>query len=151
MIALDSNILIYAEGINDRARQALALGAIAALDANTVSVPVQALGELFAVLVRKGGRSPQEAGAVVNEWEVTLGSFPTTATALCAAIELAGDHRLQIWDAIMLAVAGEHGCACLLSEDLQDGFQWRGVEVINPLSENGLARALKKLSATTQE
>jgi hypothetical protein len=32
----------------------------------------------------------------------------------------------------MLAVAAENGCGLLLSEDLQDGFSWGGLRVVNP-------------------
>jgi predicted nucleic acid-binding protein len=34
----------------------------------------------------------------------------------------------------MLAVAAEGSCRLLLSEDLQDGFSWRGVTVANPFA-----------------
>ena len=34
----------------------------------------------------------------------------------------------------MVAVAAEVGCRLLLSEDMQDGFSWRGVTVVNPFA-----------------
>ena len=34
-----------------------------------------------------------------------------------------------------LAAAAEAGCRLLLSEDLQDGFTWSGVTVVNPFAE----------------
>jgi predicted nucleic acid-binding protein len=55
----------------------------------------------------------------------------TTTRACLSAIDLAADHKLSIWDAI-LAVAAEAGCRLLLSEDLQQGFTWAGVTVVNP-------------------
>ena len=36
-------------------------------------------------------------------------------------------------DALVLNVAAEGGARLLLSEDLQPGFSWRGVWVVNPL------------------
>jgi predicted nucleic acid-binding protein len=56
--------------------------------------------------------------------------------AFQAAIDLAIDHGLQIWDALIMAVAAENRCRLLLSEDLQSGFIWRGVTVVNPFSES---------------
>ena len=50
--------------------------------------------------------------------------------ALQAAMDLHADHQLQIWDALILAVAAEHRCRILLSEDLQHAFTWRGVTLI---------------------
>ena len=35
-----------------------------------------------------------------------------------------------------MAAAGEAGCRLLLSEDLQDGFTWSGVTVVNPFAKN---------------
>jgi hypothetical protein len=41
---------------------------------------------------------------------------------------------LAIWDAIILAAASEAGCRVLLSEDMQEGFTWGGVTIINPFA-----------------
>jgi predicted nucleic acid-binding protein len=34
----------------------------------------------------------------------------------------------------MLAAAAQAGCRLLLSEDMQDGFTWRGVTIRNPFA-----------------
>lgn len=49
-----------------------------------------------------------------------------------AALDLSVDHGLQIRDALILSVAAESHCRLLLSEDMQSGFTWRGVTVLNP-------------------
>jgi predicted nucleic acid-binding protein len=49
-------------------------------------------------------------------------------------MELAASHQFALWDAIMLAAAGASGCRLLLSEDMQDGFIWRGVTIRNPFT-----------------
>ena len=41
-------------------------------------------------------------------------------------------NNLQIWDALILAVTAENRCRILISADMQDGFTWRGVTVVNP-------------------
>ncbi len=53
---------------------------------------------------------------------------------MTAALNLASVHRLQIWDAVILSAAASAGCRVLLSEDLQDGFTWNGVTVVNPFA-----------------
>jgi predicted nucleic acid-binding protein len=53
---------------------------------------------------------------------------------MVSAIDLAADHRLGVWDSVMISVASETGCRLLLSEDLQDGFTWHGVTVANPFA-----------------
>ena len=51
-----------------------------------------------------------------------------------AATDLATDHQLGIRDAIILSAASQAGCRLLLTEDLQEGFTWAGVTVVNPFS-----------------
>jgi predicted nucleic acid-binding protein len=53
---------------------------------------------------------------------------------MLAAADLATDHRLTIWDSVILTAAAESGCRLLLSEDLQEGFTWKGVTVTNPFA-----------------
>ena len=131
-VALDTNVLACAEGVNDAARQALALALIEALPLDGVVVPVQVLGELHDVLTRKGSRTRGEARTIVDEWLADYESVETSASVLCAATELAGAHGLSIRDAVVLSAASEAGCRLLLSEDMQDGFEWRGVTAANP-------------------
>ena len=54
---------------------------------------------------------------------------------MLAAMDLAADHDLSIWDAVILAAAADAGCRLLLSEDMQDGFAWRGLTVANPFAD----------------
>ena len=49
-IALDTNVLAYAEGVGDAQRQALALALIERLPPARVRLPAQVLGELVRVL-----------------------------------------------------------------------------------------------------
>jgi predicted nucleic acid-binding protein len=49
-------------------------------------------------------------------------------------MDLMLDHGLAVWDAIILATAAEAGCRVLLSEDMQDGFTWGGVTIVNPFA-----------------
>jgi predicted nucleic acid-binding protein len=86
------------------------------------------------VLVRKAGRSAAEARTSAVAWATTFPTANTTRSALVAAAEFAAAHRLGIWDSVMLAVAAENGCGLLLSEDLQDGFSWGGLRVVNPFA-----------------
>jgi len=131
-IALDTNVLVYAEGVSTEERQTAARALIAALAEHELVLPVQAAGELFNVLVRKDGRTPAEARAMVRAWTDALEVVGTGSKTFEAATDLADRRRLQIWDAVILAAAVEATCDLLLSEDLQDGFVWRGVTVANP-------------------
>jgi predicted nucleic acid-binding protein len=64
-----------------------------------------------------------------------VGMGPATAKdGFIATADLATDHRLGIWDAVILSAASQAGCRLLLSENLQEGFTWAGVTVVNPFS-----------------
>lgn len=134
-ITLDTNVLAYAEGVGDEARCHMAREVIAGLPVVNVLIPVQVLVELHRVLTRKAGRSSGESKEAILGWTDAFATIDTTGPALESALDLAVDHGLQIWDALILAVSAEHRCRALLSEDLQHGFTWRGVTVVNPFNE----------------
>ena len=93
---------------------------------------MQVLGELFHVLVRKAGRSPERARTAILSWQDAFPLIETSPAVLLAATDLAAHHGLSIWDSVVFAAATAAGCRLLLSEDLQEGFTWGGVTVANP-------------------
>src|SRR5215212_6540085 len=119
-VAVDTNVLAYVEGVNGDLHRASAAALIQRLPEDSRLVPVQALGELYNVLVRKAGWPPDRAREAVLAWRDAFAVAPTTESAMLSAIDLAVDHRLAIWDSMMISVASETGCRLLLSEDLQD-------------------------------
>jgi predicted nucleic acid-binding protein len=149
-VALDTNVLAYAEGVNGAAKRTQALDLLERLPEHAVVVPAQALGELFNVLVLKAKRSRAVARTAVLAWRDTYAVSDSSAIVMLSAVDLATDHQMRIWDAVMLAVAAEADCRLLLSEDLQDGFTWRGVSVTNPFGSkrHALLNALLDESAS---
>lgn len=143
-IAFDTNILIYAEGANGEQLRQRAWDVIARVRSETLIVPAQALGELFNVLERKA-RYPREAARkAMLDWADLFIVVDTASDILLSAADLAVEHKLQIWDAVILAAASHADCQILLSEDMHDGFTWGGVTVVNPFAEkpNPLLAAL---------
>jgi len=133
-VALDTNILAYAEGVNGEDMRRAALDLLRRLPPTAAIIPVQVLGELFNVLVRKGGSPRDKARAAILDWRDAFPLIETSAAIVFAAADLATDHRLSIWDSVILAAAAAGGCRLLLSQDLQDGFTWSGVTVTDPFS-----------------
>jgi len=133
-VAVDTDILAYAEGINGLHNRDEAIALLQALPPESTLVPVQALGELFTALVRKARKSRAEAAAAVLSWGDAFPLIETSNEVLLAATDLAQAHQLSLWDAVMLSAAADARCRLLLSEDLQDGFTWRGVTVTNPFA-----------------
>ena len=133
-IALDTNILVYAEGLGDEARCTAALQLIERLPAESVVLPAQALGELTRVLTGKARRPGPSVRETVLGWADSFEVADSNWSAFQAALDLVVDHQLPMWDALILAVAAESHCRLLLSEDFQNGFTWRGVTVVDPFA-----------------
>jgi len=136
-VALDTNVLAYAEGVNGAVMKRAAQELMRKLPEEAVLLPVQTLGELFSVLVRKARWSPAKARKAVLSWTDAFPLIDTSTEIVLAAMDLATDHQLGMWDSVIVSAAAEAGCRLLLSEDLQDGFTWRGVTVTNPFSVPG--------------
>lgn len=131
--AIDTNILVSAVGGNGPERQREVVQLIRQLHARSIILPAQVTGELFRVLVRKVGIRPDSARQLVQRFLRDYATAPATPTALNSAMSLSVMSKISIWDAIVLATAAEAGCRMLLSEDMQHGFTWSGVTIVNPL------------------
>jgi len=112
-LAHDTNILAYAEGVGDAERCAGAIKLVEDLPAEAVLLP---------------------ARDAIMSWADSFEVADSSWSSFQSAIDLAIDHGLQIWDALIMAVAAENHCRLLLSEDLQNGFTWRGLTVVNPFA-----------------
>lgn len=131
-IALDTNILAYAEGVGNTSRCARAVALVGQFPVERIIIPAQTLGELFRVLVAKANRTANDARQAILSWADSFEVADSTWPAFQSAFDLAADQGMQIWDALILAVAAENRCRLVLSEDLQDGFTWRGLTVVDP-------------------
>jgi len=131
-VAIDTNVLAYAEGLGDATRCGQARQWLAKLPPASVIIPMQALGELQRVLVAKARVSATDARAAVLGWADAFDVVDARWTTMQAALDLCVDHQLVIWDALILATAADARCRLLLTEDMQHGFTWRGVTLVNP-------------------
>jgi predicted nucleic acid-binding protein len=134
LVALDTNILAYAEGLNGELMRRRALAIVQRLSPDSTLLPVQVLGELYSVLVKKAGRSRSEARDAVQNWGDAFPLIETSSSVLLTAMDLCADHQFAWWDAVIVSAAVDGRCRLLLSEDLQNGFTWNGVTVTNPFS-----------------
>lgn len=95
-------------------------------------IALQSLAELHGLLIRKAALTPASAHEVIRTLAGAFETQPTDEATLAGALELSNRHRLQIFDAIILSVAAQAGCEILYSEDMQHGFAWNGVRIVNP-------------------
>jgi len=138
-VALDSNILVYAELEPETAKGRRAAEIIMRAAHDGV-IPVQVLGEFLRVVQR---RVPGAFAEAVRQAALYRGVFVTPATTertLADAAELVLAHRLQLWDAIICSAAMQQNAAILVTEDLQDGGRIGHLQLLNPFSRASAKR-----------
>ena len=137
-VGIDTNILVYVAGAarhdDDLPKVTACRRVFQRLRGRAVVVvPVQVQGELYRVLTRHGIARDRARDIVLGLTHGLLAA-DSTSDGLLSALDLATTHKLQIWDALILNAAAEAGCSVLLSEDMSEGFMWRGTVIVNPLA-----------------
>jgi predicted nucleic acid-binding protein len=132
-VALDSNILIYAElePESEKGRRASALILRAARDG---VIPAQVLGEYLRFVQRRAPTAFADAVRQAALYQTLFLTPPTTHIIITQASELARDHRMQLWDCVVCAASIAAGAKILLTEDMQDGRTIDGLRLINPFA-----------------
>jgi predicted nucleic acid-binding protein len=127
---LDTNVLIYALGTDERAEVARTLVA----DGGVIAV--QSLNEFTDVSKRKLKKDWPEVAADIEALLITCTVFERVTVKLQAeGRRLADRYGLRIFDAILVATALEASCDAFISEDLQDGMVFEGrLAVSNPFA-----------------
>ena len=134
--ALDSNVILYFEGLNDEVRQHKAQSLVSVIGRPNIVVPLQALIETFNRLSRAAGWTKPRAAAQTDLWFRRFKTQSTSEDIFEQAQELVITHDFQVFDAIILAAANAAGASVLFSEDMQHGFYWRSVTILNPFSSD---------------
>ncbi len=132
-IALDSNILIYAE-VEPETEKGRRAAEIILLAAQNGVIPVQVFGEFLRFVQR---RAPAAFASACAQVDVYSSLFVTPATSdeiLSLAMAIAEAHGLQMWDAVICAAAERAGARVLVTEDLQDGRDLGGLRILNPFN-----------------
>jgi predicted nucleic acid-binding protein len=133
-VFVDTNILVYADDYADPEKRERAQTLLkTVIGDRSCRLSLQILQEYFAVATRKLG---MDADSVRGRVEIysRVDIVKLEPTDLLAAIDLHRQHRVSIWDALVLRAAVVSGCARLYTEDLQHGFRIDTLEVVNPFS-----------------
>jgi len=131
----DTNILVYAFASNDprsaRAESLIAEGGF---------IGVQVLNEFTNVTRRKLRWQWEQIEASLAVVEELFGPVaPLTKAIHARAVQLAREHELSVYDALIVAAAQDAGCARLFSEDLQHGRKFGALTVENPFRHHAVA------------
>lgn len=147
LVTFDSNILVYTVQAGDpRQRAALELLRLAA--GGPCVLTVQALGEFFFAVTRKGLATRPAAAAQVRRWITVFPSpVPASTTAAVAAMDASAEGRFSYWDALLLATAAEVGCAAAISGDMADGSALGSIRVVRAFAAGDVTPAARALLA----
>lgn len=133
-VFVDSTTLIYLRDRRDPAKQRMCAAWLKTLiRRGLLTVNPQVLNEVYWVLRRK-----RQLGVTRDQARRTIRFFLPYATARTSSALMAPAWRLEdgagvvYYDALLLASAREAGCGHFLSEDLNDGQLYAGVQVVNP-------------------
>ena len=132
-VALDSNILIYAELEPESAKGKRAAELILRAARDGV-IPVQVLGEYLRFVQRRAPPSFEEAIRQASLYQAAFLTPPTTDAVMKKACEMARSHRLQLWGCVVTVAALDAGAKVLLTEDMQDGRSLGGLRLLNPFA-----------------
>ena len=128
---LDTNIVVYAFTLNDprtsKAEALLAAGGV---------ISVQVLNEFVNVSRRKQGRGWDEIDDALGVLKTLLDPpLPLTMEVHEAAVGLARNNGLSIYDSLIVATALRAGCSVLYSEDMHHGRTIERLTIRNPFIE----------------
>ena len=149
MIAIDTNILIYAFDKSDPARRATAATVLEQIiSSRRAVIPLKVMEEFSEVATRKGLLDQGALLDVLSKLQVSFLVAETNIDDIFEAVNGKYKYHLQYWDAIIWATAKRTGCTVLLSEDGPTDATIGGVTWVNPFGPKGLLhpklkRALK--------
>ena len=132
---LDTNILVYADAGDEPTKQECALSLISETRlTGTGVISTQVLQEYANVAQRKLGLPV----ALVRERLGFYARFEVvtaTPALIASALDLHALRGVSFYDALIVEAAIASGCACLFSEDMQDGAILGGVRIVNPFKD----------------
>ncbi|HXH37449.1 MAG TPA: PIN domain-containing protein [Thermoanaerobaculia bacterium] len=132
MIAVDTNVLIYACDQSEPRRQTIALDLIAASTEGVLLWQVACEFLAASRKLSKQGFTPTQAWSRLAEFRDLFPLVLPTAANLTHARELHVLHDVSLWDALILAACVEAGVDVLYSEDVPGLEAFETVRVINP-------------------
>ncbi len=131
----DTNVLIYAfqPAQDPRHAEARRLWALA-IRAGKGGISFQVIQEFIHVAVKKfrPALKPEQLREIVSKSLIPICRVHPNASFYLDALDTHHLSGFSWYDSLILQAAVDAGCRTLYSEDLQDGYHYRGVTVKNP-------------------
>lgn len=139
---VDTNVAVYAVDFHERERTKQQIAAdLLAEDPDQLVVSTQVLQEYYVVVTRKLAKPMTEEQAAASVRSLSkLAVVGIDRPLVLSAIDTSREAQISLWDAMVIEAAREAGCSRVLTEDLSDGQEIRGVRVENPFLAAGQPR-----------
>jgi len=133
---VDTNVLVYAHDVEAGARHAIAARLVAELwETRRAVISTQVLQEFYVNATRKIP-SPLPR-AIARQIVKTYAVWQTELVGpleIQTASELEEQHKLNFWDALIVAAALKGGASTILTEDMSPGRSISGVRIEDPFA-----------------
>jgi predicted nucleic acid-binding protein len=134
-VFIDTNVLVYSasNAAEDQVKRTIARQV---LSQPAIGFSAQVLQEFYAVAVTKQrlNMSHDEAVAVLESL-ITFPVWSVSRELVLEAAKLRERSQISYWDAAIIVAAKQMGCTTVYSEDLRDGQDYDGVQVVNPFRD----------------
>jgi predicted nucleic acid-binding protein len=131
---VDSNVILYALDKRQSEKSEQAEDVLrSVIEGGSGVASTQVVNEVASVLLRKYERSSLEVVAALQLFR----SFHVVAHSLemtVAAVELRETHKINFWDALIVATAVSAGCRTLYTEDLSHGHKIASLRIVDPFA-----------------
>jgi predicted nucleic acid-binding protein len=132
-VALDSNVLIYAE-LEPESEKGTRSAALILRAARDGVIPAQVLGQYLRFVQRRAPAAFEDAMRQASIYQAAFLTPPTTDAVINKASALARAHRMQLWHCVVCAASLDARAKVLMTEDMQDGRMIDGLRLINPFA-----------------
>lgn len=134
---VDTNVLVYAYDHDEPEKRRQAKDLLRRIGRRgQLVISTQVLKEFYVSVTRKLRRplSASDALEALEAW-AALPTVQIDFPLIRAAAVTSHRHQLSFWDSLILESAALRGCKHVFSEDLQDGFEHKGLTVKNPFQK----------------
>ena len=133
---IDTNIIVYAYDNHfpdkqQRAREII----ISAVRSGNGVLSTQVLGEFFTVVTRKINKplSVRNARSIIK-YIGNMRVQEIDSLIVERALDTLEQYKISYWDSLIIAAAERAQCKRILSEDLNAGQKYHGIEINNPFT-----------------
>jgi predicted nucleic acid-binding protein len=134
-IALDTNIIVY---VYDRRQSTKSdtCNEISKLWLNRTdnNLALQVLAELTHVLRRRVRMNGDDIATILGVYSRLPQLYAYTHEDVLSANQMATEGLFSTWDALLISASERAGVTHLISEDMQDGFRYKTLEIVTPFA-----------------